>query len=302
MSGKASKEPEGVVSKVKVKRQIKIIVEDLENILGDLKDVAKELKEVVHEIDSLTSDLQLEEETTDSSKTDTLNSSSSSTTTTTTASSIDKIKLQHEDTSLRPPSLLPAVLTVLKKPRPPLPPPRLTPFRGEELGQVSGNPGKAVGTLLRNGIVPGKQINRDLCRIPKNIPEKGPGPGPDTGPGAGSIPGLAPLLRHEKNPRCSQVTRERVRFSEKVQYHGYCPDCDLQYDIQNMDLSLESEPGDTKLSPSHCCTSPRSSKVVENGGISVSHSFPPTNPPCVPHPLGPKPQKTILRKSTTTTV
>ena len=33
-------------SKTKVKEQIKIIVEDLELVLGDLKDVAKELKEV----------------------------------------------------------------------------------------------------------------------------------------------------------------------------------------------------------------------------------------------------------------
>ncbi|KAJ7408011.1 hypothetical protein BTVI_60917 [Pitangus sulphuratus] len=32
-------------SKAKVKEQIKIIVEDLELVLGDLKDVAKELKE-----------------------------------------------------------------------------------------------------------------------------------------------------------------------------------------------------------------------------------------------------------------
>lgn len=41
-------EAEGVVvvSKVKVKREIKTIVENLETILGDLKDVAKELKEV----------------------------------------------------------------------------------------------------------------------------------------------------------------------------------------------------------------------------------------------------------------
>lgn len=37
---------EGVVSKVKVKKQIKTIMKDLESILGDLRDVAKELKEV----------------------------------------------------------------------------------------------------------------------------------------------------------------------------------------------------------------------------------------------------------------
>lgn len=46
MSGASNAEPEGVVSKVKVKKQIKTIVHDLETILGDLKDVAKELKEV----------------------------------------------------------------------------------------------------------------------------------------------------------------------------------------------------------------------------------------------------------------
>lgn len=46
MSATPTAEPEGVVSKVKVKKQIKTIVKDLETILGDLKDVAKELKEV----------------------------------------------------------------------------------------------------------------------------------------------------------------------------------------------------------------------------------------------------------------
>lgn len=45
MSGTKNAASEGV-SKVQIKRQIKTIVEDLENILGDLKDVAKELKEV----------------------------------------------------------------------------------------------------------------------------------------------------------------------------------------------------------------------------------------------------------------
>uniref|UniRef100_A0A3B1JEF5 Proline rich 16 n=1 Tax=Astyanax mexicanus TaxID=7994 RepID=A0A3B1JEF5_ASTMX len=216
MSGTGAQgEAEGV-SKVQVKRQIKTIVKDLECILGDLKDVAKELKEVVHEIDSLTSDLQLEEEMADSSKTDTLNSSSSSTTTTTTASSIEKIKIYPEDTLLRPPCVNPGVLTVLKRPHPPLPPPRLTPLRAEDHG--------------------------------KSL--------------------------HEKS-RCPQVTRERVRFSETVQYHGYCPDCDLQYDMNNTDMHLHTELIDIKLSPVHQCSS-----------LAPSH----------------KPQKTILRKSTTTTV
>ncbi|CAM2114357.1 unnamed protein product [Caretta caretta] len=43
----SSSPPEGppAASKAKVKEQIKIIVEDLELVLGDLKDVAKELKE-----------------------------------------------------------------------------------------------------------------------------------------------------------------------------------------------------------------------------------------------------------------
>jgi len=44
MSGSA--DADGGVNKVRVKRQIRGIVKDLENILGDLKDVAKELKEV----------------------------------------------------------------------------------------------------------------------------------------------------------------------------------------------------------------------------------------------------------------
>ncbi|KAG7481484.1 hypothetical protein MATL_G00067060 [Megalops atlanticus] len=291
MSGKTNTEPEGVVSKVKVKRQIKTIVEDLETILGDLKDVAKELKEVVQEIDTLTSDLQLEEEMTDSSKTDTLNSSSSSTTTTTTASSIEKMKHHSEEATLRPPLVSPAILTVMKKTHPPLPPPRLTPIRTEDRGPSTLSENPVNGTLFRNGVFPAKPINvpnRDLCCVPKNIPERGATP--------------PPLLRHEKN-RCPQATRERVRFSEKVQYHGYCPDCDLQYDVNNTDVHLHSELIDMKLSPTHYCSSPpQGMPLLENGGISASHSFPPANPPCVPHPLAPKPQKTILRKSTTTTV
>uniref|UniRef100_A0A668A0I0 Proline rich 16 n=1 Tax=Myripristis murdjan TaxID=586833 RepID=A0A668A0I0_9TELE len=224
MSGIPNAEGEGVVSKVQVKKEIKTIVENLETILGDLKDVAKELKEVVHEIDTLTCDLQLEEDgLTDSSKTDTLNSSSSSTTTTT-ASSLEKMKLCPDDCIFRPPPPVtqvpanpPTVLTVLKKPHPPLPPPRLTPLKAEEHN-------------IKNLPHPTLVLSGNLSKAPGREPRE----------------------------------RERVRFSEKVQYHGYCPDCDLH------------------------------------------HSFPPTGnapPPCVPpHQPSLKPQKTILRKSTTTTV
>uniref|UniRef100_A0A3Q3WXH1 Uncharacterized protein n=1 Tax=Mola mola TaxID=94237 RepID=A0A3Q3WXH1_MOLML len=234
MSATPNADAEGVVSKVQVKREIKTIVENLETILGDLKDVAKELKEVVHDIDTLTCDLQLEEDgLTDSSKTDTLNSSSSSTTTTTTASSLEKMKLYPDDyvfklpAPVTPVSVNPStVLTVLKKPHPPLPPPRLTPLRGEDHNVknlphptlvLSGNISKATGSLMRN---------------------------------------------------CGSRERERVRFSEKVQYHGYCPDCDLQYNVNDTEVHLQAELNDLRLSP--------------------VHSFPPT--------------KTILRKSTTTTV
>ncbi|XP_021476534.1 protein Largen isoform X1 [Oncorhynchus mykiss] len=281
---------EGVVSKVKVKKQIKTIMKDLETILGDLRDVAKELKEVVHEIDSLTCDLQLEEAMTDSSKTDTLNSSCSSSTTT--ASSIDKIKIYPDDAIFRPPSVIPAVLTVLKKPHPPLPPPRLTSIKAEENNKnpPSGNLlAKANGTLMRNEVFTGKP-NRDLLYcISNSIPEKGRTP--------------MPLLRHEES-KCHQATRERVRFSEKVQYHGYCPDCDLQYDVNNTDIHLQTELTE-EISHVHQCSSssPPPQLLLENGGLSVSHSFLPANLPCVPHPNPSlKPQKTILRKSTTTTV
>lgn len=287
MSGKAKAETsEGAGSKTKVKEQIKTIVEDLETVLGDLKDVAKELKEVVDQIDSLTCDLKLEEEMTDSSKTDTLNSSSSSTTTTTTASSLEKVKLHSKGQITKPP---PAVLTVLKKPKPPPPPPRLTPVRCDSSKTLSvGIPLKLNGTLLRNGVLPGTQTkvpNGDVCCISKNILDK--------------VPTSPPLHRPDKD-RCPQATRERVRFSEKVQYHGYCPDCDVRYDIKNRDVHLHPGPIHTKLkSPHHCPLQPPPLPPLENGGacISTSHSFPP-----VPPPTAPKPQKTILRKSTTTTV
>lgn len=333
MSATAHADAEGVVSKVQVKKEIKTIVENLETILGDLKDVAKELKEVVHDIDTLTCDLQLEEDgLTDSSKTDTLNSSSSSTTTTTTASSLEKMKLYPDDifrlcapvASVNPP----AVLTVLKKPHPPLPPPRQIPQRSEELKNLphptlvlSGNISKAGGPLVRNGGVFSSKLNRDVfsstpCFISNDggVPETGLVP---------TLPRPMPLLRHEKNkcpkdPGRESRERERVRFSEKVQYHGYCPDCDLQYDVDDTELHLQAELSDLRLSPVHCCSSLSSSPppphllphelTLENGGggLSASHSFPPstnTPPPCVPpHPPSLKPQKTILRKSTTTTV
>lgn len=324
MSGAPNAEAEGAVSKVQVKKEIKTIVENLENILGDLKDVAKELKEVVHEIDTLTGDLQLEEDgLTDSSKTDTLNSSSSSTTTTTTASSLEKMKLFSDEcifklpTPITPVPINPStVLTVLKKAHPPLPPPRLTPLRADEhstknLPQptlvLSGNISKANGSVLRNGGIFTSKSNRDVfsstpCFISGDSGISEPGLVP-------TLPRPMPLLRHEKS-KCPKApgreSRERVRFSEKVQYHGYCPDCDLQYDVDETELQLQSDMNDLRLSPVHCCTSSsppsHSLPMLENGCLPVSHSFPPaTNAPlpCVPPQ---KPQKTILRKSTTTTV
>ncbi|XP_062854384.1 protein Largen [Trichomycterus rosablanca] len=292
MSGTANAESEGV-SKVQIKRQIKTVVKDLENILGDLKDVAKELKEVVDEIDCLTSDLKLGEENGDCFKTDTLNSSSSSTTTTTTASSIERIKIYPEDTFLRPPLLASGMLTMLKRTYPALPPPRLTPALVEDHSESlsSRNQAMANRTLMRNGVFSSQPVNipgRDTACMGKSTTEKGLA--------------LVPLLRHEKS-RCPQVTRERVRFSEKVQYHGYCPDCDLQYDMENTDMHLHTELINTRLSPVHQCPSMASPRMLmENGGLSLSRSFPPSTPPCVPHRLTQKPQKTILRKSTTTTV
>ncbi|XP_019742603.1 protein Largen [Hippocampus comes] len=331
MSGTADG-AEGAVSKVQVKREIKTIVDNLETILGDLKDVAKELKEVVHDIDTLTCDLQLEEDgLTDSSKTDTLNSSSSSTATTTTASSLEKMKLFADDCLFIPPApvapllaLPPAVLTVHKKAHPPLPPPRVTSVRAEDHNGknlphptlvLSGNLSKANGSLLKNGGFFSLKPNRDLfsptsCFITNEsgVAESGLVP---------TLPRPMPLLRHEKN-KCPKAPgrepreRERVRFSEKVQYHGYCPDCDLQYDVDDAELHLQSDLNETRLSPVHYCSSSSPplphELMLENGGLSVSHCFPPKAatpppPPCVPpHPGSLKPQKTILRKSTTTTV
>ncbi|XP_056275525.1 protein Largen [Pseudoliparis swirei] len=311
-----------VVSKVKVKKEIKTIVENLETILGDLRDVAKELKEVVHDIDALTGDLQLEEDgLTDSSKTDTLNSSSSSTTTTTTtASSLEKMKLFPDDCVFRPLALMEPVpfnplafLTVYKKPHPPPPPPRHTAPRAEDHKNLphptfvlSGNISKATGSLMRNGRV---FPNRDFfSSLPCFISNDGGAPESGLVP---TLPRPMPLLRHEKN-RCPKAReRERVRFSDTVQYHGYCQDCDLQYDVDDTELHFQAELNDLRLSPLHCCSSSASPPLphrlmLENGGLSASHSFPPTAnppPPCVPPPPSSlKPQKTILRKSTTTTV
>ncbi|OCU02211.1 protein Largen [Xenopus laevis] len=286
---------EGPASKAKVKEQIKTIVDDLELVLGDLKDVAKELKEVVDQIDTLTSDLQLEDEMTDSSKTDTLNSSSSSTT----ASSLDKIKVRANAPLISPPAHPSAVLTVLRKPNPPPPPPRLTPVKFEDTLKVdsSTNNGRNNGILLRNGGFPGGPVsipNGDRCAIHNFKVEKSP----DT------------LMTHRtEKERCAQSsTRERVRFSENVLYHGYCPDCDVQSDIKNRDLHLHSEPVHIAGKLPHNCSTLQSPSLapfpIENGGLgknsSSSHHFQKTG--TQPPQTAPKPQKTILRKSTTTTV
>lgn len=270
-------------SKTKVKEQIKIIVEDLELVLGDLKDVAKELKEVVDQIDTLTSDLQLEDEMTDSSKTDTLNSSSSGTT----ASSLEKLKVQAGAPAPQPAAHPAAVLTVLRKPNPPPPPPRLTPVKREEPPRAAPavRPAKTNGSLLRNGGFPGapsKIPNGDACCAPGGLADKAPAP-LTLGPGADGCPQAGP--------------RERVRFSEKVQYHGYCPDCDARYHPRRREAPPRGEPAPPRAPQ-------RPPSPLENGGLGISHStsFPPLRPATVPPPAAPKPQKTILRKSTTTTV
>ncbi|XP_056393333.1 protein Largen isoform X1 [Hyla sarda] len=282
---------EGQASKAKVKEQIKIIVDDLELVLGDLKDVAKELKEVVDQIDTLTSDLQLEDEMTDSSKTDTLNSSSSSTT----ASSLDKVKVRANAPLISPPAHPSAVLTVLRKPNPPPPPPRLTPVKFEETQRLinSANSGKNNGVLLRNGGLPGGPVklpNGDRCTIHNIKMDKSTG-----------------QLMTQRPEKDHASTRERVRFSENVLYHGYCPDCDVRSEMKNRDVHHHGESVHlARKFPHHCSLSPPQVPPfpVENGGLGISNSgcHPPLKPGNQPPPTTPKPQKTILRKSTTTTV
>lgn len=283
MSGN-SKQPEGAACKAKVKEQIKTIVDDLELVLGDLKDVAKELKEVVDQIDHLTCDLQLEEEMTDSSKTDTINSTSSNTT----ASSLDKVKVHSVRTICKTTVTSSAILTVLKKTNPPPPPPRLTPIRYEDPCKppYCANPLRTNGALLRNGAVlckTDKMPNGDVCCLPGSNP--------------GKLHKQPPVPRVDKI-KYQQVTRERVRFNEEVQYHGYCPDCDVRYDMRNMDVHLHGDLSNAKGKPPHQCP------PLENGGSRVNFSTNLSNAKAkiTPPPIAPKPQKTILRKSTTTTV
>ncbi|NWS31685.1 LARGN protein, partial [Polioptila caerulea] len=209
--------------------------------------------QVVDQIDTLTCDLQLEDEMTDSSKTDTLNSSSSSTT----ASSLEKVKVRGSAPLIKPPAHPSAILT---------------------------NGGLPAG--------PGRVPNGDVCCAPGSKLEK------------------AVALRAEKERCAPPGARERVRFSEKVQYHGYCPDCDVRYNIKNREVHLHSEPARAAGKLPHQCPPlpppppPLPPFLLENGGlgISPSNSFPPPRPATVPPQTAPKPQKTILRKSTTTTV
>jgi len=316
------------------------------------------LSQVVHDIDTLTCDLQLEEDgLTDSSKTDTLNSSSSSTTTTTTVSSLERLKLGPDDfvffrglhvpatatAAVVAPAPLHPFLTVLKKAHPPLPPPRhaqAPPQRSEEHGVMkslphptlvlSGNHSKANGALRNGGAAfPIIRASRELFSLPRHCVSNDSGASE-----AGLVPTLPrpmPLLRHQKNKCPGREPRERVRFSEKVQYHGYCPDCDLQYVVDDADRHAlrQADTGNSigggRLSPVHRCsasspllaTRPLAALphelTLENGGLAVCHGFPamadgplPSVPPLPPppprHQHSHKPQKTILRKSTTTTV
>ncbi|NWU41318.1 LARGN protein, partial [Hylia prasina] len=232
--------------------------------------------QVVDQIDTLTCDLQLEDEMTDSSKTDTLNSSSSSTT----ASSLEKVKVRGSVVPAKPPAHPSAILTPARPPAP-------------------ANPLKTNGTLLRNGglpVAPGRVPNGDVCCSPGTNLEKVV---------------MQPLVHRPEKERCPQPgARERVRFSEKVQYHGYCPDCDVRYNIKNREVHLHGESARAAGKLPHQCPPlpppppPLPPFLLENGGlgISPSNSFPPPRPATVPPQTAPKPQKTILRKSTTTTV
>ncbi|XP_048189836.1 protein Largen-like, partial [Perognathus longimembris pacificus] len=274
-----------VAPKTKVKEQIKMIVEDLELVLGDLKDVAKELKEVVDQIDTLTSDLRLEDEVTDSSKTDSLDSSSSGAT----ASSAEKPQgrwggQQPPGGPPRAPRAPPAhpcaILTVLRRPRPPPPPPRLTPVG--RTGPTTAHPVKTNGSLLRTagGLrgVPNLTPNGDACGL---LPR-------------GGGPAEAAEARAER-----AATRERVRFSETVLYHGGR-------------VPVRGEPG---RAPGPAPPPPRSVLLLPaprllllpHAALPLENGDPaPTTPATVPPPHAtPTPPRTILRKppatSTTTT-
>ncbi|XP_069746126.1 protein Largen-like [Narcine bancroftii] len=239
---------------------------------------------VVDQIDHLTCDLQLEEEMTDSSKTDTINSTSSSTT----ASSLDKVKVHSVRSICKTTVTSSAILTVLKKANPPPLPPRLTSIRREDPCRpiYCSNPLRTNGALLRNSAIlckTNKMPNGDVCCLPGSNPEK--------------LQNQPPVPRVDKN-KYQQVTRERVRFNEEIQYHGYCPDCDVRYDMRNRDVHLHGEFSNVKGKSPHQCP------PLENGEPcgNFSTNFSNINAKITPPQTAPKPQKTILRKSTTTTV
>ncbi|PIO35587.1 hypothetical protein AB205_0198900, partial [Aquarana catesbeiana] len=209
---------------------------------------------------------------------------------------ISPVKVRANAPLINPPAHPSAVLTVLRKPNPPPPPPRLTPVKIEETQRLfnSTNTIKKNGGLLRNGGIPGGPVtlpNGDVCAIHNIKVDKMTG---------------QPLTHRPEKDRCSQATtRERVRFSENVLYHGYCPDCDVRSEMKNKEVHLheESIPLAAKL-PHHCPLPSKPSYPMENGGLGITSGVChlPSKPGSQPPPTAPKPQKTILRKSTTTTV
>ncbi|CAM9405368.1 unnamed protein product [Lampetra fluviatilis] len=320
----------GLVSRSVVKEQVKVVIDDLEMVLGELKDVAKELKEVVSQIDTLTGSLNLDEET-DESKCSTLTSSSSGATGSSGGATVHRLSRFSTTVSAFGGSSCSSsssstVLTVLRRAKPPVPPPRTTPVSVSSLSSSSSS------SSYRGEVVAGQAqracllVNGSLVRQVQMPGGSGQGvtvPNGDAAAASGASGSSEVARRLQK---CSQVHRvsvtkegevqssaskERVRFSDMVQYHGFVYDSDRsEHRVQQRMRVQETRSIAAAVQHRHQCpggvvplggTAPSSVTLVSSSSSSsvfyrASESVVRSRDDAKPPP------KAILRKSRNTTV
>uniref|UniRef100_S4RZY4 Proline rich 16 n=1 Tax=Petromyzon marinus TaxID=7757 RepID=S4RZY4_PETMA len=306
-----------------VKEQVKVVIDDLEMVLGELKDVAKELKEVVSQIDTLTGSLNLDEET-DESKCSTLTSSSSGATGSSGGATVHRLSRFSTTVSAFSSSSCSSssstVLTVLRRAKPPVPPPRTTPVSVSSLSSSSSS------SSYRGEVVAG-QAQHACLLVNGSLMPGGSGQGVTVPNGdaaaASGASGTSEVARRLQ--KCSQVHRvsvtkegevqssaskERVRFSDMVQYHGFVYDSDRsEHRVQQRMRVQETRSVAAAVQHRHQCpggvvplggTAPSSVTLVSSSSSSVfyraSESVVRSRDDAKPPP------KAILRKSRNTTV
>ncbi|XP_032809410.2 protein Largen isoform X1 [Petromyzon marinus] len=330
-----------------MERKIERIVHNRNSAGRDLqrtRDVSARQQQVVSQIDTLTGSLNLDEET-DESKCSTLTSSSSGATGSSGGATVHRLSRFSTTVSAFSSSSCSSssstVLTVLRRAKPPVPPPRTTPVSVSSLSSSSSS------SSYRGEVVAGQAqhacllVNGSLVRVQQQQHQRqqhlqqvqqvqmpgGSGQGVTVPNGdaaaASGASGTSEVARRLQ--KCSQVHRvsvtkegevqssaskERVRFSDMVQYHGFVYDSDRsEHRVQQRMRVQETRSVAAAVQHRHQCpggvvplggTAPSSVTLVSSSSSSVfyraSESVVRSRDDAKPPP------KAILRKSRNTTV